>query len=1179
MSDLRLFRSNRIELLARLLAAVVRDNLPRDPMDRIDVVVGSAGMARWLRHALAEQPEVPICANVGFPFPAAAVDSLLDSLVDGAAAGDARRVDPWAPDTLMWALLEVLPTVIELPELEPVRTYLQASPGKADPVDGRQLALARHLANLFDRYVTYRPELARAWSGWAGEAAPAVPVDLTWQRVVWRKVQERIGPARHRADRIAQAVELLRAGRPIPGLRGPLYIFGVSSLPPSWLSLLSALSVHIEVDLFLLSPSPAYWAELHRALGQGGAAIGMADRDTLGEELANLRADTAHPLLASMGRVARDFQIVLESQPDHFVTEQVDAFPDAVAAAGDRVLSWLQADLAAAVAPNPEGRTADENDDSVQFHSCHGPTRQVEVLRNVILGLLDDHRELEPRHIVVMTPDIEVYAPLITAVFSQGATHRMQRDGKPVAGPEGWGPAGAPTIPFEIVDRSVRRINPVADVLLRVLDLVDSRLPASAVVDVLTLEPVRVKFGLSPDDVTTAQEWIEQSGIRWARDAAHRALEQQPCDPQNTWRFGIRRLLLGVVMADDGGLIAGQEAPDVPTYVRPFDDMEEDTTVLGRLVDFCNTLLDLTARLRGPRPAAQWVRDLGEVLDRMTALPGAAAWLDLQVREEIASLGESLKASGSERDITLDAIRMALDGRFDIPSRLTKEQSGAVTFCAMRPMRSVPYDVVCLLGMDEGSFPRKGASLAFDITARVPRVGDMNVRDEDRYLLLEAILAARKHLVVLYTGRDPTTNAATAPCVPIGELRELVDQTAKPPVEGKTLSAWLTTDHPIQAFSPSAFAPADDGTAPAERRRWSFDGRLAAGVKARYRKIVEPQPFVSPVPAREQTSVVLSIEDLIRFLKSPAEFLLRRQLRVSLEVDAEAIPDREPITLDPLDRWKLRHELLTVGWSDLSDVARYMKAGGMLPLGQAGQAAVDREAALVGAMRAAVGMSGTQPMRGERIAIDLVVGGARLKGSIPAPSRNTIVEFEFGDETPKRLARAWVSLLAWRASCADAGRAATVFGNTPKGVPKAQIIGFELKSDATPILERLVQACLRGHREPIPLFPVSSWRFAFNLGKTYGDDFLAGGLPEEESVLSAIRKAHEDARKHWDDEDSRDPYVARLFEGDCPVDDLKMNPIPLSLEFARLSRDIYFPMVAARCTDRVAKKWFAEAQR
>ncbi len=1179
MSDLRLFRSNRIELLARLLAAVIRDNLPSDPIDRIDVVVGSAGMARWLRHALADQPELSICANFGFPFPAAAVDALLVSIVDGAAAQDARKVDPWAPDTLTWVLLEVLPAVIDQPELEPIRAYLQGSPGKEAPVDGRQLALARHLADLFDRYVTFRPELAQAWSGRAGVAAPAVPVDLAWQRAVWRKVQDRIGPARHRADRIAQAVEMLQAGRPIPALRGPLYIFGVSSLPRSWLSLLSALAAHIEVDLFLLSPSPAYWADLHRAVEQGGAAISTIDRDTVGEELARLRADTAHPLLASMGRVARDFQILLESQPDHFASEQVDAFPDAVAAAGDRVLSWLQADLAAAVAPDPAGRVADANDDSVQFHSCHGPTRQVEVLRNVILGLLEDHREIEPRHIVVMTPDIETYAPLVTAVFSQGATHRLQRDGKPIAGPEGWGPAGAPAIPFEIIDRSVRRTNPIAEVLLRVLDLVDSRLPASTVVDVLTLEPVRAKFGLSPDDVTTAQRWIEKSGIRWARDAAHRALEQQPCDPQNTWRFGIRRLLLGVVMADDGALVAGQEGPEVPTYVRPFDDMEGDTALLGRLVDFCNTLLDLTARLRAPRPAAQWVRDLGEVLDRMTALPRAAAWLDLQVREELASLGESLKASGSERDIALDAIRLALDGRFDIPSRWTKEQSGAVTFCAMRPMRSVPYDVVCLLGMDEGAFPRKAASLAFDITARAPRVGDTNVRDEDRYLLLEAILAARKHLVVLYTGRDPTTNAATTPCVPIGELRDVVDHTAKSPVEGKTLSAWLTTDHPIQAFSPSAFTPANDGTPPAERRRWSFDGRLAAGVRARYRKIVEPRAFLVPAPAKEPTSVVLGIDDLIGFLKSPAKYLVHQQLSVRLEDDREAIPDREPVALDGLERWKLRHALLTEGWSDLSEVVRYMKAGGMLPLGQAGQVTVEREAALVSTMRAAVGLSGSQPMSGERIAIDLPVGGARLLGSIPAPCRGVLVEFEFGEEDAKRLARAWVSLLAWRASRADAARAATVFGTISKGVPKAQIIGFDLESEAMPILERLVQACLRGRREPVPLFPGASWRFAFSLGKTCSEVLLADGLPKEASMLSAIRKAHEDARKHWFDKDSGDPYVARLFDGVCPLDDPRTNPVPLSLDFARLSRDIYFPMVAARCTDKVAKKWFAEGKR
>ena len=56
----------------------------------------------------------------------------------------------------------------------------------------------------------------------------------------------------------------------------------------------------------------------------------------------------------------------------------------------------------------------------MQVHSCHGPARQIDVLREVLLGLLQDDSTLEPRDILVMCPDIDTYAPLIVAGFGLG---------------------------------------------------------------------------------------------------------------------------------------------------------------------------------------------------------------------------------------------------------------------------------------------------------------------------------------------------------------------------------------------------------------------------------------------------------------------------------------------------------------------------------------------------------------------------------------------------------------------------------------------------------------------------------------------------------------------------------------------------------------------------------------
>lgn len=1187
MPGLHLFRSNRIELLARLLSGVVIDKAPRDPFKTIEVVVGSRGMERWLRHELAQH--LSVCANFEFPFPAARLDAIVADVLGEAKIKD-PPLDPWSPESLAWALLEVLPRLVPTKGFEVVQSYLDDPRTWQGAVEGKQYGLARQLADVFDRYVAYRPELARAWSADTPLKLPRGSEALAWQRSLWHAVQSHLQGKRHRADRIAEAERILRETTSHPALDAPLFMFGVSSLPPSWMSLLGALSAHVDVDLFLLCPSDTYWAELHRVAGTAAPHL-ASDRDELTDSLRDQGAEAAHPLLVSMGRVARDFQLILESQPDHYVDERIEAFPDPASRGTPRALQWLQSDLLAAhhpaQAPSRDARKLEDRDDSIQFHSCYGPTRQVEVLRDLLLGMLSDHPDLEPRNILVMTPNIEAYAPLITAVFSEGAEHRREQDGKAIQGPEGWGLIGAPRLGFEVADLSVRRLNPVADTLLRVLELVDSRLEASALIDLLTLEPVRTRFGLGPDDIPTLQRWIEQSGIRWARDADHRAQAGQPADPQNTWRFGLRRLMLGVVMADDGRMISGEDAPGRTTEVRPFDDMEGSETLLaGKLVDFCNTLFVLIDELRAERTLQQWVQALGRVLEQMTATSPTASWLTLRVRETLAELamaaGEGLPLAPADvisRMVTLDAIRSALAGRFEVAGRVTREQSGAVTFCAMRPMRSVPYDVICLLGMDEDAFPRKGGGFAFDLTSLHPRVGDMDPRDEDRYLMLEAILAARRSLVVLFSGRDPRTNKEKPPCVPVGELRDLVDVSFPSPAMGLPPSRWMTTEHPLQAFSPRAFQPLHR-SATAGRKPWSFDRRLMAAAEARRHKLPAYPPFLQATDAAADASKTITLDELIGFFKNPAKYLVQRRLKIDLEDRAESIPDREPIELDNLQRWQLRSSLLSerAQGRGASEVLRGMRAKGTLPLGYAGRIKVETEAAMIDSMLSKAGLAsradGKVLQPDEPVTIDLGMPGARLIGSVSPIYRSVLIDMQFGAEEGKRVVGAWLSLLSWHACHPDtAGKAVVVLGTNPP-----VLLGFEPPDDASALLQELVGIYQRGIREPIALFPKASWTFASGMKELSLDAaFFDQGLPTGQEALEVIRSAHDAALKAWvggfNPGESRDPYVARLFETACPLEDPSIAPIPLNLEFARLALKLWGPVRRARRTGKDAGSW------
>ncbi|MDP6947213.1 MAG: exodeoxyribonuclease V subunit gamma, partial [Myxococcota bacterium] len=324
-----------------------------------------------------------------------------------------------------------------------------------------------------------------------------------------------------------------------------------------------------------------------------------------------------------------------------------------------------------------------------------------------------------------------------------------------------------PQIPYRLADRAVGKENPVAEVLDRVLTLVDSRLTGHALLDLLALRPVQQRFGLDEGHMSLLKDWIRESGIRWGIDATDRERHLQPPYEENTWRFGLDRMLLGVAMPGRGR--------DTFFGVLPYDEIEGgDADVLGRLADACEALFSAIRQLQTPRSPARWAETIKEVIDRIAAVHDRDSWRVQQVREAVDDIAKEAAGAGHDGPVDLAAMRALLARRLNSPRRAAGFLTGAVTFCAMVPMRSVPFKVVVLLGMDEDTYPRKQRSMGFDLTRRRPRLGDRNTREEDRYLMLEALLAARDALVVTYTARDPQTGEVRAPASPVDELLEVI---------------------------------------------------------------------------------------------------------------------------------------------------------------------------------------------------------------------------------------------------------------------------------------------------------------------------------------------------------------------------------------------------------------------
>jgi len=1115
-------RSNRLEALVDALAGLVAEPAA-DPFAPECVVVQGRGMGRWLAMELARR--LGVWANAAFPFPRKLIEDATAAVL-GDTAPRGAVVDP---ETLRWAIAEMLPRQLHRSAFAPIRRYL------SDDARGvKRIQLAGRIADLFDQYAVFRPQMVHDWEAGA---------DGDWQAELWRELV-RVHGSQHASARARALLSALAAGAaPAAGFPQRVSLFGLSTLPPLYVQIFAALAERIELHLYVLSPSREYWGAIRsrrdtiRALTRRGAArfaLGHPDDDSGQGVSADDRTAEANPLLASLGRVGRDFQHVLEDLVDYQddpCDRYVDPAPQAggtpglgagatgTDAATGTMLAVLQSDILAlrwrGAGGDAKRLALRTGDDSIAVHACHGPMREVEVLHDQLLALFDRDETLAPQHVIVMTPSIDAYAPVIEAVF---------------------GSSGRPSIPFRIADRRARAQHEVTDAFLHALELLEGRLPAPAVVDLLGREPVRERFAIGADDLDRVRLWVAESGIRWGADASHRAELGQPACADHTWRFGLDRLLLGYALPGGGEMLFGG--------VLPYDDVEgSDGAVLGRLAEFCAILTGLRDRLREPRHPAEWRDVLGALLGEMIAATAANAHQHVALVAALDALAERATAGGFTGAIDLGAMRALVEREVERAGSARGFLTGAVTFCELVPMRTIPFRVVGLLGLNDGAFPRARRPLGFDRIAAQPRPGDRTARDDDRYLFLEALLAARQRLLITYVGQSISDNSELPPSVVINELLDAVDQSFVVPAGGPA-RAHIVQRHPLQPFSPRYF-----GRDP-ERRLFSYADTHYAGAVALVGPSGAPPPLLAAPLAADPLDAV-AVDDLVRFFANPSRWFLQRRLGVYLGGDAELLAEREPLELSELERWKIGDALLqrALRGGDPTAAWEVLRAGGMLPLGSAGRCAVDDAAMRAAALaEIARGLRGGDRLGAEPV--DLDIDGMRLTGVLRELWPGGQVAVQYAKVGGRHELDLWIRHLVRDATSAPPAPSLLI-GRARKG-DGPSVVRFAPVDEARRLLAELLHLFELGQRVPLPLFKRASRAFADAVQHPNGG---------RERAWAKARDAFA-ATGHGADGD--DPYIAELYGKTLPCDVDGTALAAPEISFADLALMVFAPLLRHR---------------
>ena len=943
---LRIFRSSRIERLATLLWSQLQATQPQNVLAPQTLVIGHLGMKRWLVEQLASKPtpagEPGIAANLTMQLPG----EWLEALSARVFAAPLESARPYRRESLRWRIYRDLPLL----QATEVQRYLRGS-----AAERRRYQLADRLAGLYAQYLVYRRDWLLAW-----ETADPTRPDLLghWQGELWRRLTDEIGAP----PRAMRMLEMLRQLPDLPVEPGDstLHVFGLSHLPPDALQALAQLAHSRDVNLYFPDPCRELWEQLrtrHEQLKHGAEA-----------EASYL--EIGHPLLASLGRLGQHFSVLLNGLREP-LEDMRDAWDqDAFASLEPKtpLLEQLQMSIRL-LDPRLITASSTTADASLRVHLCHTRLRELEVLKDALLEFLARDPELQPREIVVMAPNIADYAPSLPTLFGEA--------GRALG-----------SLPYHLADVSLARTHPLLNAFARLLQLPQQRVSRSQVLGLLALPAVQRRFSITPGGLDALQRWLDRACVAWSLDGPMKADFGAAPIAANSFAFGLDRMFAGYVLGNDDEELLLDEC------VLPAAPIQgPDVAVLGALDQLLAILREIRDVARESRLAAAWSEWLARIIDALFAADahesdGAAL---SELHKLVAKLARDVRAAGPDVDpllsfsVVSEVLREGLEA---IPEQQAF-LAGGITFCGMVPQRSVPFKVVCILGLADGEFPRARSANGLDLMQSRPRLGDRDSRIDDRYLFLEALMSARNALHLSFVGEGVRDGKPRTPAAPLAELIGLLDHAHGATVD--TQRSWLLR-HALQPFDARYFEQAAEPDP-----RW-FSYAQAYAQLAPARIAVASPSFIdglaqAPAAAADGIGEKLGLEQLERYFKDPARHYCEDVLGLSRRA-LEAVPDQD---LEPLgtklERRERRHVQMV--WAALERGAQAiwphapaaLAFSGQIAPGALGEAAYDheREAAekLLTHARKLPPFCNAVPLKAEPLQVDLALSdGTRISGVV-----------------------------------------------------------------------------------------------------------------------------------------------------------------------------------------------------
>lgn len=998
---LHFYPSNYTENLATVVAQIMKVKPLSNPFAEELILIQSHGMGQWLQQKISD--ELGIAAMINTAMPASFIWRLAEKLLP-----EDKVIPLFEKQNLRWQLMKVLPAKLDEPAYKPLADYLKAqSFTKESQNDLPQQVLyqlCNSIADLFDAYQNYRSDWIAAWEKgerlFESDAHDSLLRSTeSWLQDLWQSAYANIDmdARRHRpnvleklSQKLAHPDAALKANLP-----ERLFVFGLSALPPQWLPVFEQLSRYVDIHFLVFNPCQQYWGDIQSEMQQLTFQKRLIEQGIKPETAAESVFE-ANALLASWGQLGRDY-VALLAQNAAISEIPIDLYESP---GESSALGAIQQDI---LNLQSHQRVIAGDDESIRFAHCHSRLREVEALHDHLFSMLDRNAHLSPKDIIVMMPDVQSFAPLIDAVFSRSAQDQHGQRQR---------------LPYAISDQMLAMEQPLLDVMVGLLNLTSSRISARDVTDWLDTEAIRKRFGISEQELLVIHHWIDQLAIRWGLSEKHRdqLLETKNSGEGNTWLSAFSRLIAGYFYCSesDHSIIDDAVGKVLPVS---FSDREQQA-LAGKMMRFLDVIELSCNRLKGDKPVAEWLENVALIWQQ---------WFDDQsLPDEVQALmdaaltktHEQILLAGFEAPVSFDVVADALLTHFEKERVSQRFLAGRINFCTLMPMRSIPFKVVCLIGMNEGDYPRLETNVSFDLMSMTPgRAGDRSRRSDDRYLFLEALCSAREQLYLSYCAHDARDNSEQFPSILVSELRDYCARTFTVEVDNaqiECLKHW-TIEHRLQPFHTAYFSGDANGQLLSYSDNWlalhhekSIDDALSMETASS-----------RPVPSESvslETADAMQLDDLVSWANHPLRYYYQNTLGVRFYNSAPHMEESEPFALNALEQHKLKQGFAATWMNEAETeevVAEQWTLADRLPRPPASELDLDKVRESLTGLKSKVQAFGESPQGQVREQkIHVVVNDITIEGEITVASQGQ-VSLSLSKHVGGQFFGFWVKHLVW----------------------------------------------------------------------------------------------------------------------------------------------------------------------